>query len=117
MHEAQAKWHLGEIASSQTAVAEAISLAKELNDMHGLAVALWHAAVLAYYEGNLAEVERLASKSIERIRQSNPPSGEGVFLMHYGHDGNRRGWHSEAAKPPRDQTAGGGIRNQWAATE
>jgi len=28
-------------------------------------VALWHAAVLAYYEGNPAEVERLASKSIE----------------------------------------------------
>ena len=64
-YEAQAKWHLGEIASSQTTVAEAISLAKEMNDMHGLAVALWHAAVFAYYEGNPAEVERLASKSIE----------------------------------------------------
>jgi tetratricopeptide (TPR) repeat protein len=64
-YEAQAKWHLGEIASSQTTVAEAISLAKETNDMHGLVVALWHAAVFAYYEGNPAEVERLASKSIE----------------------------------------------------
>jgi predicted ATPase len=64
-YEAQAEWHLGEIASSQTTVAEAISLAKEMNDMHGLAVALWHAAVFAYYEGNPAEVERLASKSIE----------------------------------------------------
>jgi tetratricopeptide (TPR) repeat protein len=63
--EAQAKWHLGEIASSQTAVGEAILLAKELNDMHGLAVALFHATVLAYYDGNPAEVERLASKSIE----------------------------------------------------
>jgi predicted ATPase len=46
-------------------VAEAISLAKEMSDMHGLAVALWHAAIFAYYEGNSAEVERLASKSIE----------------------------------------------------
>jgi tetratricopeptide (TPR) repeat protein len=64
-YEAQAMWYLGEIASSQTTLAEAISLAKELNDMHGLAVALWHAAVLAYYQGNPAEVERLASKSIE----------------------------------------------------
>jgi len=36
-----------------------------MNNMHGLAVALWHAAVFAYYEGNRAEVERLASKSIE----------------------------------------------------
>jgi len=64
-YEAQAKWHLGEIASSQTTVQEAISLAKEMNDMHGLVVALWHAAVFAYYEGNPAEVERFASNSIE----------------------------------------------------
>ncbi len=64
-YEAQAKWHFGEIGSSQTIVAEAISLAKEMNDMHGLAVALWHAAVFAYYEGNPAEVERFASDLIE----------------------------------------------------
>jgi predicted ATPase len=64
-YEAQAKWHLGKIASSKTTLAEAIALAKEMNDMHGLAVALWHAAVFAYYDGNPAEVERLASKSIE----------------------------------------------------
>jgi predicted ATPase len=64
-YEAQGKWHLGEIAGSKTTVAEAISLAKEMNDMHGLVVALWHAALFAYYEGNPAEVERLASKSIE----------------------------------------------------
>jgi hypothetical protein len=51
------------------------------------------------------------------IRQSNPPSGLGVFLMHCRHDGNRRGWRSEAAKPPRDQTTGEGIRNQWTAAE
>jgi tetratricopeptide (TPR) repeat protein len=62
---AQTEWHLGEITSSQTTVAEAISLAKGLNDMPGLAVALWHAAVLAYYEGDPAEVERVASESIE----------------------------------------------------
>ena len=64
-YEGQARWHLGEIASSQTTLAEAISLAKEMNNMHGLAVALWHAAVFAYYDGNPTEVERLASKSIE----------------------------------------------------
>ena len=64
-YEAQAKWHLGETASSQTTVAEAISLAKSMNDMPGLAVALWHAAGFAYYEGNPAEVERLASDLIE----------------------------------------------------
>jgi predicted ATPase len=64
-YEGQARWHLGEIAASQTTLAEAISLAKEMNNMHGLAVAIWHAAVFAYYDGNPAEVERLASKLIE----------------------------------------------------
>jgi hypothetical protein len=64
-YEAQGKWHLGETASSQTTVAEAISLAKSMNDMPGLALALWHAAGFAYYEGNPAEVERLASDLIE----------------------------------------------------
>ena len=35
------EWHFGEIVASQANMAEAISLAKELNDMHGLAVALY----------------------------------------------------------------------------
>ena len=34
------EWHLGEIASCQVTIEEAISLAKELNDMHALALAL-----------------------------------------------------------------------------
>jgi hypothetical protein len=32
---AGSEWHLGEIASSQATIAEAISIAKEVNDMHG----------------------------------------------------------------------------------
>ena len=39
-YEAFSEWHFGEIASCQANMAEAISLAKELNDMHGLALAL-----------------------------------------------------------------------------
>ena len=35
-HEALIEWHFGEIASSRVTMAEAISLAKELNDMHGV---------------------------------------------------------------------------------
>ena len=64
-YESQAKWHLGEAAASQITVEAAISLATEMNDMHGLAVALWHAAILAYYQGDPPEVERFASRSIE----------------------------------------------------
>ena len=52
-------------------MAEAISLAKELNDMHALAVALYHAAVLGHFERNPAEVERLASDLIELSTRHN----------------------------------------------
>ena len=66
-----AEWHLGEIASCQATMAEAISLAKELNDTHALAVALYFAAVLGHYERNPAEVERLASDLIELSTRQN----------------------------------------------
>jgi hypothetical protein len=46
-------------------MAQAICLAKELNDKHALAVALWFAAFLGHCERSLAEVEHLASDLIE----------------------------------------------------
>jgi predicted ATPase len=52
-------------------MAEAISLAKELNDMHALAVALLHAGWLAQFERNPAGVERLASDLIELSTRQN----------------------------------------------
>jgi adenylate cyclase len=60
-----AEWHLGEISFCRAKIAEAISLAKELNDTHGLAVVLFHAGVLGHLESSPAEVERLASDVIE----------------------------------------------------
>jgi hypothetical protein len=68
---AHSEWHLGEFASCRTAMAEAISLAKELNDMNALAFALAWAAILAYYEHNPAEVDRLASDLIELSTHHN----------------------------------------------
>ena len=53
---ASSEWHLGEIASGQAAVAEAISLAEELNDTYALAAALYFGAALGHFEGNPAEV-------------------------------------------------------------
>ena len=70
-YEALSEWHFGEIASCQATMAEAISLAKELNDMHALAVALCCAAGLAHCERNPAEVERLASDLIELSTRQN----------------------------------------------
>ena len=46
-------------------MAEAILLARKLNDMHGLAVTLDYAGRLAYYELGAMEMERLSSDLIE----------------------------------------------------
>ena len=67
---AMSGWHLGEIASCQATIAEAISLAKELNDTNALAYALGWAPALAYFERNPAEVDRLASDLIGEVRYS-----------------------------------------------
>ena len=52
-------------------MAEAIALAKELNDTHALAVALFHGGFLGHFERNPAEVERLASDLIELSTRQN----------------------------------------------
>jgi hypothetical protein len=68
---ALSEWHLGEIASCQSTIAEAIALAKELNDMHALVLALFYAAILAHFGRNPAEVEHLASDLIELSTRQN----------------------------------------------
>ena len=85
-YEALSEWHFGEIASSQATMAEAISLAKELNDMHALACALYFAAILAHCERNPAEVERLASDLIELSTRHNF-----AHLAGYRRDSSRLG--------------------------
>jgi len=52
-------------------MAEAISLAKALDDMHALAVALNFAAYLGHYEHNPTAVEHLASELIELSTRHN----------------------------------------------
>jgi predicted ATPase len=70
-HEALLEWLFGEIASCQATMTEAVTLAKDLNDMHALAVALWLAAVLGHFERNPAKVDRLASDVIELSTRQN----------------------------------------------
>jgi hypothetical protein len=65
VYQAFSEWHLGEGASCQANMAEAISLAKALNDMSSLAFALYFRAILARFERSSADVERLASELIE----------------------------------------------------
>jgi tetratricopeptide (TPR) repeat protein len=70
-HKALSEWHLGEIVSCKANLDEAVSLAKKLNDTNALALALWSAAVLAMYERNPAEVDRLTSDLIELSTRQN----------------------------------------------
>jgi serine/threonine protein kinase len=81
---ALSEWHLGEIVSCKTTMAETISLARELNNMHGLALALCTAAMLAYLEGNPAEVERLASEAIELSTRQNFAQWLSVGTVYHG---------------------------------
>jgi len=70
-YEALSDWHLGEIASCQAAMAEAISRAKELHDMYALAVALYIGGILAQHENDPAEVGRMTSELIELSTRHN----------------------------------------------
>jgi hypothetical protein len=70
-YKALIEWHFGEIAACQSTIAEAISLAKELNDTPALAFALYFGGILARFERNPAEVERLASELIELSTRYN----------------------------------------------
>ena len=70
--EALSDWHFGETARCHATMAAAFSLAKELNDMHALALALLFSAVIpGHLEGNPAEVARLASDLIELSTRQN----------------------------------------------
>ena len=70
-YEALSEWYLGEIACCQATIAEAISLAKELKDMNALAVAQYLGLIIARFEDNPADVERLASDLIELSARYN----------------------------------------------
>src|SRR5262249_43146648 len=77
-------------ASCHATIAEAISLAKELKDMHGLAVALNYAGVLGYRERNPAEVERWVSDLMELSTRHN-------FAHYLAMGAVLRGWARSAS--------------------
>ena len=88
-YKALSEWHAGEIVSSQSTMTEAVSLAKELNDMQALVLALYWAAFLAHLRGSLAEVDRCASDMIELSTRHS-------FTTWLPHAGVLRGWARSA---------------------
>ena len=105
-YKAYSEWHLGEIASCRATIAEAISLAKKLNDTNALAIALGWAAGIAYSQRNPAEADRLASDLTELATRHHL-----VYFLNISAIG--RGW----ARSASGNTAEGislieqGIRN------
>jgi tRNA A-37 threonylcarbamoyl transferase component Bud32/predicted ATPase len=108
--EALCAWHLREIAKSKPTMVEAISLSKELNDMHGLASTIYHAASIAYFERDPAEVDRLASELIELSTRHN-------FAFWLAPGEVLRGWSRSASGNTAEGLAWieDGIRD-WRAT-
>ena len=90
------EWHLGQVASCKANIQEAIALARELNDMHGLAVALIFAGFLMHLEQDLSGVERLASEVIELSTRHG-------FALWLAGGGILRGW----ARSVSGDTVGG----------
>jgi len=68
---AVSEWHFGEITTCQALRDEGISIAKGLNDMNSLALALNWAAVIAICERDPGEVDRFASEAIELSTRHN----------------------------------------------
>jgi predicted ATPase len=68
---AMCEWYSGKVASSQANIAEAVTLAKDLNDSHGLAIALVFAGILAHQRGDPDGVERATSELIELSTRPN----------------------------------------------
>ena len=79
-----------EIASCQATGAEAISVAKKLNDTNALALALDCGAFLAFFERNPAEVDRFASDLMELSTRHN-------FLHWLAQGAIFRGWARSAS--------------------
>jgi tetratricopeptide (TPR) repeat protein len=82
-------WHLGELDSCRATIAAAITLAEDLKDVHGLAVAKWHAGILACLDQKYAEVERLAMELIELCTRRN-------FALWLAGGSVLRGWARDA---------------------
>ena len=89
-NQALLEWHFDETTVCRTTMAEAIALAKELNDLHGLAVALNYAAVLGYLDRNPAEVEGWATNLIELSTRQN-------FAFWLAQGAVYRGWARSAS--------------------
>jgi tetratricopeptide (TPR) repeat protein len=84
-YKAHSEWHLGEIASCQANLDRAISLAKELKDMHVLALALsWAAGRASEALEAINEAEAVAERFEQRVFLGRLHRFRGVLLAAIG---------------------------------
>jgi hypothetical protein len=107
-YKADCDWHLGEIASSRATIVEAICLANELNNTHGLAEALAEAlasaASLGHSERNPAEVERCASELMELATRHHFAHWRAVGAIYGGWAAQRFGCYRWRPRVDRGRT-------------
>ena len=72
-HKAFCAWHVGQIASADATMKEAIFVANRLKNTHGIAVALHFAATLRYMERNPIQAERVSSELVELSTRQHFP--------------------------------------------
>jgi hypothetical protein len=92
-HKSLSEWHLGETSSCHLTMEEAISLAKELNDMPALTAAIFNSAVLSHCERNVSKAERLASDVMELSTRYNFAFwlAIGSIMLGWAHSASGRG--------------------------
>jgi serine/threonine protein kinase/tetratricopeptide (TPR) repeat protein len=91
--QAETKWHFGETASCRETLVEAKSLAKKLNDVHGLVQALSVSGFIAYCEREASEVQSLASEMLDLSTRHN-------FAFFRSGAAILRGWAQSALGDP-----------------
>jgi serine/threonine protein kinase/predicted ATPase len=97
-HAGLLEWHCGETATCRATLSEAISLAKALNDLHGLAVALYCAGILTYLDHETAEMDHLATELIELTTHQNFAQWLALGVVY-------RGWARSALGDPTEGLA------------
>jgi serine/threonine protein kinase/predicted ATPase len=110
--EALLDWHAGEFASCHAAIAEATSLARELNTNYAIVMALWYAAVLAHFEKKPAGLDRLACDLVELSTRQNFPYWRALGAIFRGwarNAGGDRGGISLIEEGIRDYRATGSM--------
>jgi non-specific serine/threonine protein kinase len=90
--------HQGDYGSAKAMLEESVSLARELEDLYTLAVALRHLADLAVARGDLAEASRTYQDTLSLARQQGNAHESAYSLRGLGHVARAHGDYAQAGQ-------------------